>query len=130
MPLPLGIAQCEHCGAKVGTVFDETVAQPVEGRGKKIRAVADRVDYFQRVEDAKERANSSVILGLVSFIPMIGLALGLWGVVLSILSLKALQSVGVEEGRGQATAGLVIGLLGIIAQVCYGVYAMSIHVFG
>ncbi|HMG34673.1 MAG TPA: DUF4190 domain-containing protein [Blastocatellia bacterium] len=125
MPIQVGIAQCEHCGAKVGTLFDEK-APALESRGKKIRQVAARVDYFQEVEDAKERANNSVVLGLCSFFcPGIGFVFGITGVIFSILALKALQRNSVEEGRGQATAGFVIGLLAIIAQVCYAVYIVK-----
>jgi hypothetical protein len=126
MPLQMGIAKCEYCGLQVGTVFDETAPPPVEGRGKKIRAVADRVDYFQRVDDAKERANNSVILGLASFFcPGIGFAMGIAAIVFSILALRELKSQNVEEGRGQATAGLIIGVLAIIAQIGYVVYAVK-----
>ena len=125
MPLQVGVAKCEHCGAQVGTLFDEN-APAFETRGKKIRRVADRVDYFQQVEDAKERANNSVVLGLCSFFcPGLGFVLSVIGIVFSVLALKALKQNSVEEGRGQATAGLVIGLLAIVAQVCYIVYAVK-----
>jgi hypothetical protein len=126
MPLQLGVAQCEHCGAQVGTVFDESAVPVYQARGKKIKEAADRVDYFHKIEDAKERANNSVILGLASFFcPGIGFALGVAGLVFSILALRALKAAGVEEGRGQALAGLVIGLLGLVAQVGYLVYAIK-----
>jgi hypothetical protein len=126
MPLQLGIAKCEYCGAQVGTVFDENVAPQVGGRGKKVKDVADRVDHFSKVEDAKERANNSVILGLASFFcPGIGFFMGFAGIIFSLLALRQLKAAGVEEGRGQATAGLVIGLLGLVAQIGYVVYAVK-----
>jgi hypothetical protein len=126
MPLQLGVANCDSCGAQVGTVFDENAAPQVNSRGKKVRAVADRVDYFEKVEDAKERANNSVIMGLASFFcPGLGAIMSVTGIIFGILALKQLKAAGVEEGRGQATAGLIIGVLAIIAQVGYVVYAVK-----
>lgn len=126
MPLQMGLAKCEYCGFQVGTLFDEAAPPEVGGRGKKVKAVADRVDYFQKVEDAKERANNSVILGLASFFcPGIGFAMGTAAIVFSILAMRELKAQNVEEGRGQATAGLIIGILGIIAQIGYVVYAVK-----
>ena len=126
LPLQAGVARCEHCGAQVGTVFDETAVPVLQAQGKKIKEGAARADQFHKVEDAKERANNSVILGLASFFcPGIGFALGIAGIVFSILALKSLQRAGVEEGRGQALAGLVIGGLGLVAQVGYLVYALK-----
>jgi hypothetical protein len=126
LPLQVGVARCEHCGAQVGTLFDENAVPVLQARGKKVREAANREAINEKVESAKERANQSVILGLASFFcPGIGFVLGIAGVVMSLLALKTLRVAGVEEGRGHAWAGLAIGLLGLVAQTGYLAYAVK-----
>ena len=38
---------------------------------------------------------------------------------------RSLVRLGVEEGQGAATAGMVIGALSLVAQVCYAVYFLK-----
>lgn len=125
MPLIIGLANCSHCGATVGTLFSETSA-PVGGvRGKSLRGVKEHVDSYDRVEKAKEWANNSLILGLASFLPAIGFITGLAAIILGAMAVRTLKGANVEDGRGSAAAGLVIGVLGLIAQGGYVVYVMK-----
>lgn len=126
MPIAIGIANCMHCGAKVGTLFDETAVPAAVAQQNRWSKVPKQMDDNQRVEKAQDRANSSVIMGLVSFFPFLGLALAIAAVVFGGLASRTLKAHNVEEGRGSATAGLVIGSLGIIAQACLVIYVVKI----
>jgi hypothetical protein len=46
-------------------------------------------------------------------------------IVLALLAARALKAANVEDGRGSATAGLIIGVLGFIAQGGYVVYVIK-----
>ena len=125
MPLNMGLANCSHCGAKVGTLFSEATA-PVGGAGgKRLRAVHEQTDSYDKVEKAKEWANNSLILALASFFPAIGFITGLAAIILGLMAARTLKGANVEDGRGSATAGLIIGVLGLIAQGGYVVYVMK-----
>lgn len=126
MPLSLGLASCPHCGASVGTLFSETAAPAVEKKRKHSSKLGENISYHQRVETAQERANNAVILALASFFcPGIGFFMGVAAIVLSMLAARTLKADNVEDGRGSATAGLIIGALGLIAQGGYVVYAIK-----
>lgn len=125
MPLSMGVASCLNCGATVGTVFSDSSSPAVAGKRKSPRGVHDHVDQYDRLEKAKERANNSVILALTSFFPLIGLITGVAAVVLGLISLRFLKASNIEDGQGSATAGFVIGLLGLVAQGGYVVYVLS-----
>lgn len=126
MPLSMGVASCGYCGATVGTMFSESDRAIVSSKRKRIGATNEYVAYHQRVETAKERANNSVILALASFFcPGIGFFLGVAAITLSIMAARTLKSDDVEDGRGSAAAGLIIGVLGLIAQGGYAVYVMK-----
>jgi uncharacterized protein DUF4190 len=126
MPIAVGIANCAHCGAKVGTLFDETAAPAAVSNQKRWAKAPKHMDENQKIEKAQDRANSSVVLGLTSFVPLFGLALGIAAVVYGTMSVRALKTHNIEDGRGSATAGFVIGSLGIIAQACLIIYAMKL----
>ena len=71
-------------------------------------------------------AIASLILGIVSFIPLVGVLLGILATILGAVALSSIekQSVG---GKGLATTGIVLGILGIcFTIVVYG----SIFYFG
>jgi len=123
MPLSVGVATCNNCGATVGTVFSATDAPPA-GKSKRLRGINENIDFYGKVEKAKERANNSLICALTSFFPVIGCFTGIAAIVLSTLAARALKANNIEDGRGSATAGLVIGLLGLIAQGGYIVYVI------
>ncbi len=125
MPISVGVANCSHCGATVGTLFSETSAPAIGGKGKRLAGINDSIDFYDRVEKAKERANNSVILGLASFFPLIGFFTGLGAIVLAVMSARTLRAHNVEDGRGSATAGLIIGVLGLIAQGGYILYVIK-----
>lgn len=125
MPLSMGLANCLHCGATVGTVFSETSAPAGAGKGKRQSVLKDHVAYYDRIEKAKERANNSVILALTSFFPLIGFIMGVAAVVLALMAARTLKTENVEDGQGSATAGLIIGLLGFVAQGGYIVYVLK-----
>ena len=126
MPLSIGVATCSHCGATVGTLFTgANEPTGVSDKGRRHKAISEHVDYYHRIEKAKERANNSVLLALSSFFcPGIGFLMGVSAIVLSILALRTLTTNNVEDGRGSATAGLIIAILGLIAQGGYAVYVI------
>lgn len=126
MPLGPGVANCAHCGASVGTLFSETAAPVVATKRKRGSKMGAQIDHHQRVETAQERANNSVILALSSFFcPGIGFFMGVAAIVLSVLASRTLKADNVEDGQGSATAGLLIGVLGLIAQGGYVVYVIK-----
>lgn len=126
MPLAMGVANCSYCGATVGTLFSETSPPVVEVKGKKRnRSFSDNANHYDRIEEAKERANKSVILGLTGFFPFIGFFMGVAAIVLGAMASKTLKAANIEDGRGSATAGLIIGTLALIAQGGYVVYVMK-----
>ncbi|HKP14246.1 MAG TPA: hypothetical protein VJZ91_19145 [Blastocatellia bacterium] len=126
MPLIFGVAQCSYCGAKAGTVFDETVPVALPDKWKNLRHLPKKMDEVTKIEKAQDRANNSLILALSSFFPLFGIALGIGAILFGAFSMRALREMNVEDGRGAATAGLVIGGLGLIAQGCLIAYAMKL----
>jgi hypothetical protein len=125
MPLSTGVASCSYCHATVGTLFSEAARPAVVPKGKRQSRISEPVDSRHSIEKAQERANSSLILALTSFIPLIGLVLGLAAIVLAAMATSTLRAQNVEDGRGSATAGLAIGVLGLIAQGAYLVYILK-----
>lgn len=126
MPLIFGVAQCAHCGARTGTVFDESVPVPVPDKWKRMRTLPKQMDDQTKIEKAQDRANNSLILALSSFFPIFGIALGVGAILYGAFSMRTLKEMNVEDGRGSATAGLVIGGLGLVAQGCLITYAMKL----
>ena len=125
MPLSVGVANCPHCGATVGTLFSETSPPAVSVKGKRRGGFNDHSDYYHRIEKAKDRANKAVILGLTGFFPFIGFFMAVAALVLGGMASSTLKAENVEDGRGSATAGLVIGVLALIAQGGYTVYVLK-----
>ena len=132
MSLVMGVANCTHCGAKVGTLFEVNAAvnKKPDDRNKWWNRIPRIMDESQRIEKAQDRANNSVILGLVSFFPLLGVALGLAAVISAARALKELNAYNVEDGKGSGMAGLIIGSLGVVAQVCFVIYALRLISFG
>ncbi|MGA9769432.1 MAG: DUF4190 domain-containing protein [Blastocatellia bacterium] len=126
MPISVGIANCSHCGAKVGTLFDETNIAATAARKNPWAQVPRQMDENEKIEKAQNHANSSVILGLSSFFPLFGLALGIAAVVFGTMAVRSLKAHKVEDGLGSATAGFIIGALGIVAQACIIIYALKL----
>jgi hypothetical protein len=126
MPLAIGLAQCSHCGAQVGTLFDEKAAPRVPAKQKQVKKLTYQMDDKQRIEQAQDRANNSSVLALSSFFPLLGLVMGLAAVFLGLKSARTLKEFNVEDGRGSAMAGYTIGAIGIIAQICLIIYGFKI----
>lgn len=125
MPLSLGVANCAYCGAEVGTLFSENAPPVVATRGKRQPGIGDQIDHHDRIVKAQDRANNSIILALASFFcPGIGFVMGVAAIVLGVMAGRALRAGNVEDGRGSAAAGLIIGVLGLIAQGGYVVYIL------
>jgi uncharacterized Zn finger protein (UPF0148 family) len=126
MPLDVGVAVCGSCGTQVGTLFSETAPPPSTKKTKKRRRATDAEDHYGKIDKAQERANNALILGLASFFcPGIGFFLCVTAIVWSLLALRTLKRNSVEEGRGSATAGAIIGVIAVIAQIGYLVYAVK-----
>ncbi len=125
MPLSAGVANCSHCGATVGTLFSEASAPAVTAKAKRRINVNEHIDYYDKVEKAKERANKALLLGLTGFFPFIGFFMGVAAIVLAVMASRTLKAENVEDGRGSAAAGLIIGSLALIAQAGYVVYVMK-----
>lgn len=122
----LGLAQCPQCGARVGTVFSEREAAKELPRQKERQHAADSIGLFQRLETARERANNALLLALGSFFcPGVGFFLGAASIMLGVNSLRTLKTHNVEEGRGPAWAGIIVGALGILAQFFYSIYLIK-----
>lgn len=125
MPLSAGLANCAYCGAKVGTLFSENAPPVVVTKGKRQARISEHIDHHDRIAKAQDWANNSVILALSSFFcPGIGFVMGVAAIVLGVMATRALKAGGVEDGRGSAAAGLIIGALGLIAQGGYVVYIL------
>lgn len=126
MPLGVGVAACGSCGAQVGTVFSETAPPPPAKKKGSRRRATDAEDHYQQIDKAQERANNALILALASFFcPGVGFIMCLSAIILSLLAIRTLKKNFVEEGRGSATAGCIIGVIAVIAQVGYLVYAVK-----
>lgn len=152
MPIEIGLAQCLECGTQVGTVFSEANIPREDTRAKVRQKNSAQVQYFQKIDRAQERSNNSVILGIASFFCsiiafVIGFALGPdvlvlasffccgVGFLMSLVSIfwgyessRTLKAAQIEEGQGMATAGIVIGIIGIIAQICQILYVLKLGV--
>lgn len=122
----IALAQCPQCGARVGTVFSEKEAARELSRQKDRQEAAESIGIFHAVETARERANNALLLALGSFFcPGIGFFLGAASIMLGVNALRTLKTHNVEEGRGPATAGIIVGALGILAQFFYCIYLVT-----
>jgi hypothetical protein len=126
-----GLANCPHCGAQVGTLFSEAAPVPVNTRTQHRRPRPADSFTGDKIEKAKDRSNNALILALVSFFcPILGLAMGVSAIFLGASALSTFKQNNVEEGRGLAVAGIVIGGIGLIAQFSYILYFMSAGIPG
>jgi hypothetical protein len=78
---------------------------------------------------AKEKAKAqksglaiaSLVLGIVSFIPLVGVLLGILAIIFGIVSFSKIKKENLG-GRGFAIAGIILGILGLLISVLvYGV---------
>ena len=125
MPLTVGVAVCSYCKATVGTLFSESAVPTGPAKGRRSSNINAESAFYDRIEKAKDRANKSVVLALTGFFPFIGFFMVVAAIVLSVMAAKTLKADNIEDGRGSATAGFIIGLLGVIAQGGYVVYVIK-----
>lgn len=126
-PLDLGVACCSQCGSQVGTLFSETgtvaVASPSKNRSK----ISTAVDFYDKIEKAKDRGNNSFLISLFSFLcPGIGSIFAITAILLGSASISTLKTHNIEEGRGPAIAGVVIGAISLVAQIYMAWYFIKI----
>ena len=121
-PLSAGLASCQNCGAQVGTVFSEDALPPDAAKVKYRQDVAQHIDHYRLLEKAYDRAHNSLVLGLASFCPGLGFILGSVAVYFGYSALRKLNQFNTAEKRGYAIAGVVIGTMGLLAQVFYTLY--------
>jgi len=121
VPILIGLVECQNCGAKIGTVFSESQPVPsgVSARDVHRQKVQEHISTTNAIEKAHERANHSVILSLISFFPILGFGLGPTAIYMAIRSIKTMKKYNIEEGRGMAYAGIIIGLTALLAQLSY-----------
>jgi len=121
VPILIGLVECQNCGAKIGTVFSESEPIPTGITAKEVHRerVREHISTTNAIERAHERANHSVILSLISFFPVLGFGLGPASIYLAISAIKTMRKYNIEEGRGMAIAGIVIGLTALLAQFSY-----------
>jgi uncharacterized Zn finger protein (UPF0148 family) len=117
--IEVGRAICPVCGARAGTVFSKAVPVPPASKTAHRRQPNERHSVQDDIEKARERANHSVILSLLGLAPVLGFFLAPFSIYLALGAVRTLKSYQVEDGRGVATAGIVIGALGVIAQISY-----------
>ncbi len=55
--------------------------------------------------------------------------MGAVAIMLGISARKALIKANVEEGRGAATAGIIIGAMSLLAQTSYAIYFINAGFF-
>jgi hypothetical protein len=122
VPLALGLATCPNCGARTGTLFSEA-GPPPDLKKFSTRPKPTAFDARHSVDKAREGANNSLYLGLASFIPLIGIALGIAAILLGVRADRTLSQCNIEDGRGPAMVGIIVGSLGLVAQISYAVYA-------
>ncbi len=120
-PLGLGVAVCAHCGTQVGTVFSETAPTSpvaVASDAKYRSRISATVDFYDKIEKAKDYGNNSLFLSLFSFIcPGVGSVFAISAILLGSTAISTLKTHNIEEGRGTALAGVVIGAIALVAQL-------------
>jgi hypothetical protein len=123
--LEVGLAKCSVCGARTGTVFSEGAPQPLTPKKAARKVVDEQLSMHSQIEQAHERANHSVILSLIGLCPIIGFVLAPFSIFLALRATRVLKEYQVEDGRGVAAAGIIIGALAVLAQLSYFAIAIS-----
>ena len=68
------------------------------------------------MEKTNTRSISSIVLGAISFFPVIGIIFGIMGIVISYKSVKEINN-SEEKGIGLAISGRIISIIGICWQI-------------
>jgi len=69
-------------------------------------------------------AITSLVLGIASFIPLVGLLLGLLAIIFGIIAKSKIKK-GIYSGKGLSTSGIILGVLGII--VPFALYGLLFY---
>ncbi|HEY6330499.1 MAG TPA: DUF4190 domain-containing protein [Blastocatellia bacterium] len=123
--IEVGRAICPVCGARAGTVFSQSVPIPPASKTGNRSKTNDSLSVQDGIEKARERANHSLILSLLGLFPILGFFLAPFSIYMALGAVRTLKSYHVEDGRGVATAGIVIGALAVIAQISYCLLAVG-----
>ncbi|MGH9377003.1 MAG: DUF4190 domain-containing protein [Terriglobia bacterium] len=114
-----GDAFCRSCGRPLSE--DKSVStEPVPGK-----EAASAVERPEQPPRRSGEATASLVLGLFSFIPVVGLLAVIFGH-LAMASIR--RSGGRMLGEGMAGIGLVLGYLGLAGWVIYGL-TFLVHPF-
>ncbi len=123
---------CPRCHV---TVVEEGDVDPVCGvchyPGPDVRPVEERhilVGPDDRILSGK--AVASMVLGITTVVPGLGLAAGITAIPLGARALRDIRrSGGVLKGRAQARAGVITGIAGVALQAAFlsGVVAAAWH---
>jgi hypothetical protein len=112
----------------VGTVFSPSgklVDPTTTAKSRK-----EPAPTFYAIDKARSRANNALILSLAGFFcPGAGFLMGAIAILLGINARSALVKANVEEGRGTATAGIIIGAISLLAQTSYAIYFLNAGFF-
>ena len=123
--IEVGRATCPVCGGRAGTVFSEAAPLSSIPKASTHRHGGEQLSIQDSIEKARESANHSVILSLLGLFPVLGFILAPFSIFLAVLATRTLKSCEVEDGRGVATAGIIIGALALLAQISYLMLVMS-----
>ena len=118
--IEVGRAICPACGYRAGTMFSEAAA--VSGgpsRSSKKQAGQPPPSMQDAVERARDSANYSLILSLLALFPVLGFILAPLSIYIAVRAIRTLKLYQVEDGRGVAAAGIIIGALALLAQASY-----------
>ncbi len=69
-------------------------------------------------------AIASLVLGILAFIPLVGVLLGILAIIFGVIARRQIKNQEFK-GRGLATAGIILGVLGIAAT--FGFYGALYH---
>jgi uncharacterized Zn finger protein (UPF0148 family) len=123
--IEVGRATCPVCGGRAGTVFSETASLSAIQKASAQRQAGNPHSIQDIIEKARDSANHSVILSLLGLFPVIGFILAPFSIYLALRATRTLKSYEVEDGRGVAAAGIIIGALALLAQISYLVLVMG-----
>ena len=83
---------------------------------RNIKIKEKKVSFKNKEEGNHGLAIASLVLGIISFIPLIGLLLGLLAIIFGIISLVQIKKRKLS-GKGLAITGIVLGVLGMLFTV-------------
>ena len=129
LPVEIGLANCKYCGGQIGTLFSPDAPPLPSPKANAHQRLRSDINHFQQIEKAQERSNTAVIFGLISFFCVgIGFLTSLIAIYFGFSSRRTLKDYHIEEGQGSALAGLIIGILALVAQICYVIYIVKIGI--